>query len=250
ILLALANENILYVLYENGLSNTSADPQKEADLFKLDITGNVWTNLSVNLPDFPSGDHEATDPFTIQSGYDLFITVKPGNPNFVILGGTSLYRSTDGFASVANTSWIGGGGNTFPSLNFFPCSYPHIFNFVFNPQNSNQAICTNDGGMQFTNDITAPGSTVSWTNISNYQTLQYYFITIDPETGANNFAGGAQDNGTQFMDNTGVIGLAAIDSNNHRRVIGGDGGSVGISKKNVQGIQYLYGSVQFGSVRR
>src|SRR4030095_5788765 len=37
ILLALANENILYVLYENGLSNTSADPQKEADLFKLDI---------------------------------------------------------------------------------------------------------------------------------------------------------------------------------------------------------------------
>jgi hypothetical protein len=99
-LLALApsNENILYVLYENGLTNTSSGRNKEADLFKLDMTsGNVWTNLSANLPDFP-GEHDATDPFTIQGGYDLFITVKPNDPNFVIVGGTSLYRSTNGFS--------------------------------------------------------------------------------------------------------------------------------------------------------
>jgi hypothetical protein len=86
-LLALApsNENILYVLYENGLTNTSSGRNKEADLFKLNMTsGNVWTNLSANLPDFPGGDHDATDPFTIQGGYDLFITVKPNDPNFVL----------------------------------------------------------------------------------------------------------------------------------------------------------------------
>ena len=92
-LLALApsNENILYVLYENGLTNTSSGRNKEADLFKLNMTsGNVWTNHSANLPDFPGGDHDATDPFTIQGGYDLFITVKPDDPNFVMLGGTSF----------------------------------------------------------------------------------------------------------------------------------------------------------------
>ena len=251
-LLALApsNENILYVLYENGLTNTSSGRNKEADLFKLDMTaGNNWTNLSANLPDFPGGDHDATDPFTIQGGYDLFITVKPNDPNFVILGGTSLYRSTNGFSSTAGTSWIGGYGNTLPTLTFYPGSHPDIHNFVFNPSNSNEAISADDGGIRFTSDITASASTVSWTHLNNYQTLQYYRITIDPETGANNFAGGAQDNGTQFRDKTGVLGLPQNDSNNHRRVIGGDGSSVGISKKN-NGVQYLYGGVQLGSIRR
>jgi hypothetical protein len=263
-LLALApsNENILYVLYENGLTNTSSGRNKEADLFKLNMTsGNVWTNLSANLPDFPGGDHDATDPFTIQGGYDLFITVKPDDPNFVILGGTSLYRSTNGFASTASTSWIGGYGNTLPSLSFYgqsanptdasKWSHPDIHNLVFNPSNLNEAICTNDGGMQITSNITATGGAepVSWNIIRNYQTLQYYRVAIDPEIGANNFAGGAQDNGTQFRDKTGISGVAITDSNNHRRLIGGDGGSVGISKKNGS-IQYLYGSVQLGSIRR
>jgi len=251
-LLALApsNENILYVLYENGLTNTSSGRFKEADLFKLNMTsGNVWTNLSGNLPDFPGGDHDATDPFTIQGGYDLFITVKPTDPNFVLLGGTSLYRSTNGFASTAATSWIGGYGNTLPTLTFYANSHPDIHNVAFNPVNSNEAICSNDGGMQITTDITAPGSTVVWTHINNYQTLQYYRVAIDPNIGNNNFAGGAQDNGTQFRDKTGISGVAVADSNNHRRLIGGDGGSVGISKTN-GGPKFLYGSVQLGSVRR
>ena len=72
--------------------------------------------------------------------------------------------------------------------------------------------------MQMTTNITAPGSNVVWTNINNYQTLQYYRVAIDPEIGANNFAGGAQDNGTQFRDKTGVLSLPASDSNNHRRI--------------------------------
>jgi hypothetical protein len=254
ILLALApsNENILYVLYENGFTNTSAARNKEADLFKLDMTaGNNWTNLSDNLPDFPGGDNDATDPFTIQSGYDLFITVKPNDPNFVILGGSSLYRSTNGFSSTAATSWIGGYGNTLPTLTFYPNSHPDIHNVVFSPNAStpNEAICANDGGLQRTTDITSAGSNVVWTNINNYQTLQYYKVTIDPETGANNFAGGSQDNGTHFRDKTGLAGLIPADSNNHRRLIGGDGGSVGISKRTASN-QFIYGSVQLGTLRR
>ena len=262
IALAPSNEKILYVLYENGLTNTSSGRNKEADLFKLDMTsGNVWANHSSNLPDFPGGDHDATDPFTIQGGYDLFITVKPNDPNFVILGGTSLYRSTNGFATTAATSWIGGYGNTLPSLSFYgqtnnstdpsKWSHPDIHNLVFNPSNFNEAICGNDGGMQITSNISATGGIepVLWNVIRNYQTLQYYKVAIDPEVGANNFAGGAQDNGTQFRDKTGITGVAITDSNNHRRVIGGDGGSVGISKKN-GATQYLYGTVQLGSLRR
>ena len=260
-LLALApsDEKILYVVYENGLENSSSGRNKEADLFKLNITSETpltytWTNRSNNVPDFPGGDHDATDPFTIQSGYDLFITVKPNDPNFVLLGGTSLYRSTDGFstANYDNTlTWIGGYGRnsiTQP-LSFHPNSHPDIHNLVFNPVNSNEAICADDGGIRITGNITAAGSGVTWSHINNYQTLQYYRVAIDPEIGSNNFAGGAQDNGTQFRDKTGVLGIPASDSNNHRRVIGGDGASVGISKRNGS-IQYLYGSFQLGSIRR
>ena len=252
ILLALApsNENILYTLYQNGLSNASPSFSKEADLFKLDMTtGNTWTNLSANLPDFSGGNHEATDPFAIQGGYDLLIAVKPNDPNFVILGGTSLYRSTNGFSSAAGSSWIGGYGNTLPTLTFYANSHPDIHNIAFNPSNSNVAICSNDGGIQVTNDITASGSTVSWTNLNNYQTLQYYYVAIDPETGINNFAGGAQDNGTQFRDKNGIVGVTASDSNNHRRLVGGDGVSVGISKRNGS-TQYLYAGIQLGAIRR
>src|SRR5687768_2016819 len=253
--LAPSNENILYVLYENGLLNTSPSFNREADLFKLDMTsGNTWTNLSANVPDFPGGNHEATDPFAIQGGYDMYITVKPNNPNFVILGGTSLYRSTDGFSTAnynTTLSWIGGYGNTLPTLTFYPNSHPDIHHFVFspNPATPNEAISATDGGLHITNDITAPGSNVAWTTIPNYQTLQYYHIAIDPGSGRNNFAGGAQDNGTRFRDKMGILGTASADSNNHPRIIGGDGCAVGISQFN-GGNQYCYGSIQFGDIRR
>lgn len=251
--LAPSNQNIAYVCYENGLSNESPNFNPEADLYKLDMTGgiNTWTNLSANMPDFPGGNHAATDPFEIQFGYDLLITVKPNDPNFVILGGTSLYRSTDGFATGAsgNLSWIGGYGNTLPSLTFYPNSHPDIHNFAFNPSNPNEAMCSNDGGIQITTNITAAGSSVAWNMVSNYQTLQYYYVAINPETGMNDFVGGAQDNGTQFRDKDGLLGTPQPDSNNHRRVLSGDGTGVGFSKLS-GGAQFVYGAFQFGNLRR
>ena len=246
-----SNPNIVYVCYENGLSNVAPDNSPEADMFKLDMTsGNTWTNLSGNMPDFNgSTNNSATDPFAIQGGYDLFITVKPDNANFVLLGGTSLYRSTDGFASTGNTSWIGGYGNTLPVLTFYPNSHPDIHNAVFNPSNVNEVICSNDGGIQLTSDVNAGGSTVAWTNINNYQTLQYYYVAIDPETGRNNFIGGAQDNGTHLRDKTGITGTAVQDSNNHRKIFGGDGVAVGFSKLNGSN-QFVYCGFQLGNIRR
>ena len=248
---SISDPNTAYVCYENGLVNVAPDNSPEADLYKLDMTsGNTWTNLSANMPNFP-GSHAATDPFAIQGGYDLFITIKPDNPNFILLGGTSLYRSTDGFASTANTSWIGGYGNTLPTLTFYPNSHPDIHNVVFSPANFNEVICANDGGLQVTSNIAATGGTnpVAWTNLNNYQTLQYYHSTIDPEIGRNNFMGGSQDNGTHFRDKTGIIGSSASDSNNHRRILGGDGCYSGFGKIN-GGSQFVYASIQLGSIRR
>ena len=246
-----SNSNIIYFTYENGLSNVAPDNSPEADFFKLDLTsGTNWTNLSANMPDFNGSTNlAATDPFAIQGGYDLFIAVKPGNSNFVLLGGTSLYRSTDGFASTANTSWIGGYGNTLPTLTFYANSHPDIHTLAFNPVNSNEVICGNDGGIQITADITAAGSTVAWSLFSNYQTLQYYHVSMDPGSGRNNFLGGAQDNGTHFRDKMQLIGTALQDSNNHVRILSGDGAHTGMSPLSANA-QFFYASFQLGNLRR
>lgn len=256
--MAPSNQNVVYILYENGLSNSAPDNAPEADLFKLSMAnGYTWTNLSANMPDFNGAtNNAATDPFTVQGGYDMFVGVKPDDSNFVVLGGSSLYRSTNGFASTANTSWIGGYGNSLPNLSYYTNSHPDIHNVVFNPSGFNQAICANDGGIQMTSDVTATATAtvpVNWTNINNYQTLQYYNVSIDPGTGINNFLGGAQDNGVQFRDKDLYLlnGISASDSNNHVRILGGDGGHTGCSPfDNTLQQQFLYASFQLGNLRR
>ena len=247
ILLALApsNQNAGYVFYENGLSN--AAPAPEADLFRFDISGNTitWSNRSANMPDFPGGNLDGSDPLEVQNGYDMLIAVKPNDPNTVIIGGSNLYRSTDGFSSNANTAWINGYNTSF-SYQYFPDGHPDQHSITFNPSNSDQVIVGDDGGIRFTSNIMA--STVDWSPLPNYQTVQYYYVAVDPQTGRNNFAGGAQDNGTLLRDKARVLGTPLADSNNHGRLIGGDGGAVGLSLPS--GDQFLYGSIQLGELRR
>lgn len=262
ILLAMApsNQKIIYITYENGDKQSTGKP--EADLFKLDVSSgsNVWTNLSANVPDFP-GQLDGVDPFAIQNGYDLLVAVKPDDPNTVFLGGVNLFRSTNGFSSTSATSWIGGYGNTVPSVSIYGSnsspldmtrwSHPDMHALAFDPSNPARAICGNDGGIQLTNDIMAnnPGvEPVTWTVISNYQTLQYYHVSIDPDAGRNNFCGGAQDNGTRFYDGVNLIG-ANPNPSNQFRLLGGDGGATGIAKA-IGNAQTVYGTTQYGDIRR
>lgn len=247
IAIAPSNQNSGYVFYENGLKNESPTLKPEADLFKFDIAGNsiTWSNRSANMPDFPGGNLENSDPLAVQTGYDMVLGIKPNDPNTVIVGGTNLYRSTDGFATSTNTAWINGYSTSF-NYQQYPNGHPDQHSITFNPSNSNQVIIGDDGGIRSTSDIMA--ATVNWNPLPNYQTLQYYYVAIDPQNGKNNFAGGAQDNGTVLRDKARVLGTSLSDSNNHVRLLGGDGGAVGLAM--ASGDQFLYGSSQFGEIRR
>ncbi len=250
ITLAPSNQTIGYVFYENGLSSESPELKPEADLFRFDIAGNsiTWTNRSANMPDIAGGNLSGSDPIALQNGYNMLIAVKPNDPNIVFVGGTNLYRSTNGFSSTANTTWINGYNTNF-TYQQYPGGHPDQHILVFNPSNVNQAIVGDDGGLRITNDVFAVN--VAWTPLPNYQTLQYYYVTIDPEKGRNNFAGGAQDNGTQLRDKTGLLNTPPNDSNNHQRLAGGDGGALGFSRlSTADNSQYLYGSSQLGDIRR
>jgi photosystem II stability/assembly factor-like uncharacterized protein len=157
-------------------------------------TGGQWTDLSSNIPAF-GGDF---GNFNTQTGYDLYVRVKPGDSKTVFLGSTNLWRSTDAFATPNNISWIGGYGvnTTRPDYQLYPNQHPDEHNMVFYPSNPNRMITTCDGGIFRTDDNTS--SNVSYTSLNNgYFTSQFYTVAIDHATPGNDeIIGGLQDNGS------------------------------------------------------
>lgn len=159
--------------------------------------GGRWENRSANLPGFGGSNG---DLFT-QGGYDLHVKVKPDDENVVFIGGTNLYRSTDGFASPNNTSWIGG----FKSWKrdsavvedySYPEHHADQHDVVFSQTNPNVMYSASDGGVHKTFDCTA--DSIRWVSLnSGYLTTQFYTVAIDHGTsGDQTIVGGLQDNGT------------------------------------------------------
>jgi hypothetical protein len=189
---ARSNPNVVYVFIESANTTPASSGHQ---LWKYTYisgngsgTGGTWENRGGNLP---SG-------FNTQTGYDQIVHVKPDDENFVIVGGTDLYRSTNGFTSTANTTNIGG-------YNFYPNGnhHPDIHSGVFKPGNSNVYYSGNDGGVQRANDITV--TPMVWTSLDNgYNVTQFYSIAISPDSGDNGIAAGAQDNGSWYTNQPGM----------------------------------------------
>lgn len=249
--LAPSNQNTLYVLYDNGKSQAGGAGVPECDLWKAnvtDINAPIWTNLSANMPNLPT-KLTGSNPIAIQGGYDLALAVRPTDENFVLIGGTNLYASSNGFTNTSATNWVGGYTTALNYANY-PNSHADIHTVAFDPSNPKRAICGNDGGVQITEDITLPSPV--WRMMPNYQTLQYYYVALDPETGKNNFIGGAQDNGTWYRDATLVLGARPPERpgiNDHEDVFGGDGVSVDIARINGSN-QFYYCGSQTGNILR
>lgn len=144
--------------------------------------GGAWVNRGGNLP----------ADLSTQAGYDMIVHVKPNDENFVLIGGTNLYRSTDGFASAAATTTIGG-YPFWPDFNH----HPDLQSGAFSVTSPNVYYSANDGGIAKAADITVPS--MVWTSLNNgYNVTQFYSVSIAPESGSNMIMAGAQDNGTQL----------------------------------------------------
>ena len=188
--LAPSNESILYFIGESSANDSSG-----YTLQRFDESTDTWTDLSDNIPLFGG----AIGNFDSQGGYDLLIKVKPDDENFVIIGGTNLYRSTDGFSTSTNTTWIGGYENN--AIALYPNHHPDQHSFVFMAGDS--ALSGNDGGVQLTSDITgnvAGNVPVSWISLNNgYLTTQVYALSFGP---GDQIMAGFQDNGTWLTIDT------------------------------------------------
>ncbi|MFK5877988.1 MAG: T9SS type A sorting domain-containing protein [Flavobacteriaceae bacterium] len=238
-----SNEDIIYALYANGNSGGI-----EADLWQYDFSTSTWTDYSSKLPDEAGGDLSGNDPFAIQGGYDLVVSVKPDNENFVTIGGTNVYKIED---ITVDATFVRIGGyisNLSYSLYNFGGTEHHsdIHALEFDPNNSNVLYSGTDGGVHKTLDINPDD--IAWVNLNNnYKTYQYYHVALDQTNGSNAIIGGAQDNGTTV----GGTDLGLTDNTTMSRFFGGDGVAVELavrSDNRGDDFQLYYGS-QGGNIR-
>ncbi|WP_462250460.1 hypothetical protein [Ferruginibacter sp.] len=231
-----SSTNLIYALYYNNITSACGAPAVEAEFYRWDQSLTTWTDLSANLPD-ETGCLAGNDPFAVQGGYDLVVTVKPDDANTIFIGGTNIYRSTNGFTSTAATTRIGG-YNSSASYALYANSHPDIHALVFGSGSNTVLYSGNDGGIQKA-DITA--GSVTWTPLNNdYVTYQYYHTDILPVGGSDIFVGGAQDNGTTL--NSGGTTASSI--------FGGDGVATGfISYTNPTTFNIICGSQNGNLVR-
>ncbi len=206
IAVAPSNENIVYFLTYVG-KDVSSNPIHNLWKYVYDPNNSTysWTDLSTNLP--AQGDK--TGDFDSQGGYDLLIKVKPDDENFVIIGGTDLWRSTDGFTSTNNLTKIGGYSPTNNTYSSYSNHHPDQHSLVFYPSNASKVISGHDGGLSLTSDIaksTLEGNdeTVVWNSLNvGYLTTQTYAVAIDMETNGDPvIVAGFQDNGSWLTDNS------------------------------------------------
>ncbi len=157
--------------------------------------GGEWTELSQNLP---QGDGPFDD-FYSQSGYDLTIRVHPTDPQTILIGGTNLYMSTDGFTTDGNDRQIGGYGidSSFPAFFVYPDHHPDVHESIFLPSNPDVMLSATDGGVYRTDDLFA--EEVTWTSLNRgYLTTQVYGLGIEKEEPSALVVAGFQDNGNYY----------------------------------------------------
>ena len=150
---------------------------------KINVSNGASEDRSANMPNF---GQDFEDYMNTQNNYNMVMAIKPDDENFVVIGATSLFRSTNGFSSQPSDQrldWIGG---YHPQSFFYPNLHPDIHSFSFDPTNPNAMWWGHDGGLSYTSDIrtTSYQTYFPWENKNNgYNVTQFYMITIPDDAG-------------------------------------------------------------------
>ena len=189
-----SNQDVAYI-FTTTLAQRNG--REDVRLHKINIATGSSTDLSSNLPNLSdAGDIDT------QGGYNMAIAVKPDDEDFVILGGTNVYRSRDGFSSSVVDRidfWIGGYDSVSDRFVNYDNHHPDQHIFLFDPNIPNRLWTGNDGGIYATNNITIDNE-VDWLDRnSGYNVTQFYTVALAAPAQDPRIAGGSQDNGTPFL---------------------------------------------------
>ena len=185
---------IVYAAVADGTGTTGS--ANSAGVFQSIDGGATWTRRSP----LPSGSNYCGP----QCFFDMVIKVHPNDAKTVFLGGSgggvTLQRSTDEGVTWTSITSAVSGKQIHVDM--------HAIAFGFTGAKVSSLVVGNDGGV-WSSPLAAPGSAITdWTDLN--QTLQitqfYNGLSIDP-TDARIAYAGAQDNGTQKLDQTGASPL-------------------------------------------
>jgi len=186
-----SNPDIAYALIDDVI-----DDQQDARLFYFDLANGTSEDRSDSYPQWKGMPFPNDDGRTIlASDYNLFISVKPDDENFVVLGGIFMARSFDGFSTPADSAY---------KHNIVSNSHVDFHTGVFDPENPDHFWSGNDGGLYFTQDIKRIDTEPYTFNIFNviwedknkgYNVTQFYTVAQSEDSLDHRVVGGAQDNG-------------------------------------------------------
>ncbi|HZV11958.1 MAG TPA: sialidase family protein, partial [Candidatus Kapabacteria bacterium] len=199
----------------------------------------TWTNYSANIPYYGNNNqgYNNYENYNGLGSYALVVKIAPYDPNTVLLGGTDMYISTDGFSTKSHITWLGG-YDTYGNYGANATDlHPDQHALVFSYSQQGTVYASNDGGVFTIPDVSAGSS--KWTPLDNgYITGQFYTTAID-HSGADRTAvvGGLQDNGSWNTDSTNA-------STPWYGIGGGDGSFCAIGDS----ANSYYTSSQYGSI--
>jgi hypothetical protein len=142
--------------------------------------------------------------FNTQGDYDMCIAVHPTDSNTVFLGGTSVYRSTNGWSLPNAYKWVGGYqcDQADPKNYVWPNHHPDQHWLEFANGDPSRIYSTNDGGVHVGLDPMA--DSIPWVVLNDgYYTSQFYTVAIEEGIATSPFIiGGMQDNGSYLCTST------------------------------------------------
>ena len=198
--------NKLYVLLQNRSG--------AGDLAQFAVTTDGFATAPTfrTIPDDVDTGIAANDFTRGQNFYDLLLGIDPNNDDTLIIGGIDLFKTTNGGVNFTQISkWSN--NNNLAALNV-PVVHADQHCIAF--ANSSRLVLGNDGGVFYSN-TGAVGATSMSSRNNGLNITQFYKAAIN-QTGANQkLLAGAQDNGSQFIDNAPAIPAASVS------VSGGDG---------------------------
>ncbi len=222
--IAPSNNNVLYVSVEeptNGIDMYSFHDSKSSLYKYTENASQKWQDLTANL--FPPSQDIMT--YSTLGGYAQNLIVGPNDENFVLLAGTSLYRSKNGFADNLHFDMIGG---YYWQDNYFTYDlaswylHPDVHSLTFSPQNTKTLYTVSDGGVYKLEDVNAV--TPEWVSLNqNLITSQFYSVAISQSPYTKLLVGGLQDNGSFYMN------ASNQTTKDWNELTGGDGMNVAIA---------------------
>jgi len=228
--LAPSNQNILYVVTEVPQYSKSVQAFYPSYHGFWKYTDNpstgqgTWDKRTYYLPGKGTDNYD-NNSLNSLGGYALVIKVKPDDENVVFLGGTSLFRTTNGFIDSTTNLNIGG----YPYYWTDKELHPDMHGMAFLPSNPNILFISNDGGIQVTDNCLSNNGLI---------TTQFYSIAMDHSGYQDGLLfGGLQDNASQVMNSEDPY-------RPWKTVYGGDGMSTAI----VNNGDFLIGSIYYGSI--